>query len=91
MDLEWAKDGVSGELFIVQARPETVHSRRPSPTLRLYELAGHAEPLVTGLSIGDAVASARARVIRDPKQISQFVPGEILVTEITDPDWTRAQ
>jgi pyruvate,water dikinase len=87
MDLEWAKDGVSGELFIVQARPETVHSRRASPTLRLYELAGHAEPLVTGLSIGDAVASARARVIRDPKQISQFVPGEILVTEITDPDW----
>ena len=87
MDIEWAKDGVSGELFIVQARPETVHSRRATPKLRLYELAGHAEPLVTGLAIGDAVASARARVIRDPKQIAELLPGEILVTEITDPDW----
>ncbi len=87
MDIEWAKDGVSGELFIVQARPETVHSRRAAPTQRLYELAGHAEPLVTGLAIGDAVASGRARVIRDPRQIAEFVPGEILVTEITDPDW----
>jgi pyruvate,water dikinase len=87
MDIEWAKDGVSGELFIVQARPETVHSRRAAPTQRLYELAGHAEPLVTGLAIGDAVASARARVIRDPKDIAKLVPGEILITEITDPDW----
>jgi pyruvate,water dikinase len=87
MDIEWAKDGVSGQLFIVQARPETVHSRRAAPKQRLYELAGHAEPLVTGLAIGDAVASARCRVIRDPKQIGEVLPGEILVTEITDPDW----
>jgi len=87
MDIEWAKDGVSGELFIVQARPETVQSRRAAPKQRLYELAGHAEPLVTGLAIGDAVASARARVIRNPKQIAEVLPGEILVTEITDPDW----
>jgi pyruvate,water dikinase len=87
MGLEWAKDGVSGELFIVQARPETVHSRRAAPTQRLYELAGHGEPLVTGLAIGDSVASARARVIRDPRQIAELLPGEILITEITDPDW----
>ena len=87
MDIEWAKDGLSGQLFIVQARPETVHSRRAAPKQRLYELAGHAEPLVTGLAIGDAVASARARVIRNPTQISEVLPGEILVTEITDPDW----
>lgn len=87
MDIEWAKDGVTGELFIVQARPETVHSRRAAPSQRIYELAGHAEPLVTGLAIGNAVASARARIIRDPKQIGDLLPGEILITEITDPDW----
>lgn len=87
MDIEWAKDGETGELFIVQARPETVHSRRAAPTQRLYELAGHAEPLVTGLAIGDAVASAKARIIRDPQQIAELQPGEVLVTEITDPDW----
>ena len=87
MDIEWAKDGVSGELFIVQARPETVHSRRAAPKQRLYELAGHADPLVVGLAIGDAVASARARVIRDPKQMAELLSGEILVTEMTDPDW----
>ena len=87
MDIEWAKDGRTGELFIVQARPETVHSRRAAPKQRLYELAGHAEPLVTGLAIGDAVASGRARIIRDPKQLSELEPGEILITETTDPDW----
>lgn len=87
MDIEWAKDGSSGDLFIVQARPETVHSRRAAPTQRIYELAEHAEPLVTGLAIGDAVASAKARIIRDPKQIGELLQGEILVTEITDPDW----
>lgn len=87
MDIEWAKDGVSGELFIVQARPETVHSRRAAPTQKLYRLADHGEPLVVGLAIGDAVATAKARVVRDPSQIAQVQPGEILVTEITDPDW----
>jgi pyruvate,water dikinase len=87
MDIEWAKDGITGQLFIVQARPETVHSRRAAPKQHLYTLAGHAEPLVTGLAIGDAVASARARVIRDPRNLAELLPGEILVTEITDPDW----
>jgi pyruvate,water dikinase len=87
MDIEWAKDGVSGDLFIVQARPETVHSRQQTAKQRLYQLAGHPEPLVVGLAIGNAVASAPARVIRDPKQIGELTPGEILVTEITDPDW----
>jgi pyruvate,water dikinase len=87
MDIEWAKDGITGDLFIVQARPETIHSRRRAPMPRLYQLHGHPEAIVTGLAIGDAVAAARARVIRNPKQISEAVPGEILVTEITDPDW----
>jgi len=87
MDLEWAKDGVTGDLFIVQARPETVHSRRAHPTLRMYSLKDHPPRLVEGLAIGDGVATGHARVIRDPKGIGGMKPGEILVTEITDPDW----
>jgi pyruvate,water dikinase len=87
MDIEWAKDGRSGELFVVQARPETVHSLRGRPTVRLYELAGHGEAVVSGLAIGDAVASGRGHVIRDPRDLAAFTAGEILVTEVTDPDW----
>ena len=88
MDIEWAKDGVSGELFIVQARPETVHSRRGAPTLRLYELDGHARAARRPAS-RSAMRSRRARrassAIRSRSASSQ--PGEILVTEMTDPDW----
>ncbi len=87
MDIEWAKDGRTGQLFIVQARPETVHSLRTGPMLRLYTLKEKGATLVKGLAIGDAVAKGRARVIRDPKDLAEFEPGEILVTEITDPDW----
>ncbi|MGO8997710.1 MAG: phosphoenolpyruvate synthase [Polyangiaceae bacterium] len=87
MDLEWAKDGVTGELFIVQARPETVHSRRSHPKIRLYSLKGSARPLVQGLAIGDGVVHGQVRVLRDPRQADQLKPGEILVTTITDPDW----
>jgi pyruvate,water dikinase len=87
MDIEWAKDGVSGELFVVQARPETVHSRRAHPTLRMYTLKGEATPLAGGLAIGDSVVHGRLRVLHDPRQASSMHPGEILVTEITDPDW----
>ena len=88
MDIEWAKDGVTGELFVVQARPETVHSRRAHPKLRLYTLKGRASadrrrasPSATASSTG------RVRVIRDPRQADELRAGEILVTEITDPDW----
>jgi pyruvate,water dikinase len=87
MDIEWAKDGVSGELFVVQARPETVHSRRSHPTLRLYTLKGKATPLAAGLAIGDRVVHGRLRVLHDPRRGSLMQPGDILVTEITDPDW----
>ncbi len=87
MDVEWAKDGLTGELFVVQARPETVHSQKATSTLRLYELRGDAPVLVTGLAIGDAVATGRANVIRDPKEVGRFRPGEVLVTQATDPDW----
>ncbi len=87
MDIEWAKDGVSGELFVVQARPETVHSRRAHPKLHLYAMKGKTTPLVQGLAIGDGVVHGRVRVLHDPRQAEEFHAGEILVTEITDPDW----
>jgi len=87
MDIEWAKDGVSGELFIVQARPETVHSRRTRPMIRLYAMKGRATPILEGLAIGGGIATGKARVLRDPRAIGAMKPGEILVTEMTDPDW----
>ena len=88
MDIEWAKDGISGELFIVQARPETVESRRPATLLRSWQLAPHqAECLVRGRAIGRSVSSGVARVLDDPSQIHRFVSGDLLVTQRTDPDW----
>jgi pyruvate, water dikinase len=87
MDIEWAKDGVSGKLFVVQARPETVHSQQAHPKLRLYSLEDRATPIVEGLAIGDGIVTGKVRVLHDPRQIHDFRPGEILVTEITDPDW----
>ncbi len=92
MDIEWAKDGRSGELFIVQARPETVYARRSQAAkLKMYALSKsdtpRPKPLVKGLAIGDAIAAGKAHVIRDPRDIQAFRAGEVLVTEITDPDW----
>jgi pyruvate, water dikinase len=86
MDIEWAKDSRTGELFIVQARPETVHSQ-PRTTLLIHHLETTAQPLVEGLAIGEAVATGKARVIQDPREMRLFQGGEILVTEITNPDW----
>ncbi|MFM2080715.1 MAG: phosphoenolpyruvate synthase [Cyanobacteriota bacterium] len=88
MDIEWAKDGHSGELFILQARPETVESRRSGSVLRSWHLDPHsAEVLCRGRAIGASVSSGRARIIRDPSEIQRFQPGDLLVTERTDPDW----
>ena len=87
MDIEWAKDGDSGELFIVQARPETVQSQRVKNVLRSYQLQPPGEALVTGRSVGDAIAQGKARVILDPKKLDHFRNGEVLVTGKTDPDW----
>ena len=88
MDIEWAKDGRSGELFIVQARPETVHSQlTDSTTLEMYRLLERGTVLAEGLAIGDRVAAGRLRRIADPQHMAELLPGEILVTEITDPDW----
>jgi pyruvate,water dikinase len=87
MDIEWAKDGASGELYVVQARPETVHSQRRAPKVHIYTLKGSAEPIVSGLAVGEGVSAGPVRVIRDPRQLGEFKKGEILVTEVTDPDW----
>ncbi|WP_398330058.1 phosphoenolpyruvate synthase [Vulcanococcus sp.] len=88
MDIEWAKDGVTGELFILQARPETVESRRSTTLLRSWQLEPHnAELLCTGRAIGASVSSGRARILRHPSEIQRFEPGDLLITERTDPDW----
>ncbi|HYA18872.1 MAG TPA: phosphoenolpyruvate synthase [Bryobacteraceae bacterium] len=87
MDLEWAKDGISGQLFIVQARPETVQSRKKKALLRTWHLTGSGKALVTGRSIGEAIGCGRARVILDAHRMGEFQTGEVLVTDKTDPDW----
>ncbi|WP_395022335.1 phosphoenolpyruvate synthase [Dongia sp.] len=87
MDIEWAKDGESGEIFIVQARPETVQSHKTAATLRNYKIQSKGECLLKGLSIGDSVAVAPVCVIEGPGDIHKFVDGSILVTATTDPDW----
>lgn len=87
MDLEWAKDGRTNELFIVQARPETVQSQRNRNIIEEYKLLQKGKVLVQGKSVGNKIALGPARVIKNVKDIGQFKAGEILVTEITDPDW----
>ncbi len=87
MDLEWAKDGDSGELWIVQARPETVQSRREAGQLKSYRLRKKGKRLVTGLSVGDAVATGKVCRLDDPTQRDRFEKGGVLVTGMTDPDW----
>ncbi|BDG25881.1 phosphoenolpyruvate synthase [Thermus thermophilus] len=86
MDIEWAKDGPTGELFVLQARPETVHSQK-TPVLRVFRLLKRGEVLAEGLAVGEAIAMGRARVLRDPKEMDRFQEGEVLVTETTNPDW----
>lgn len=89
MDIEWAKDGLTGELFIVQARPETVQSQKQNNVLRTYQLQKPADtvPLATGRAVGEMVGTGEACVILNVAEIDQFQPGEVLVTMKTDPDW----
>jgi pyruvate, water dikinase len=87
MDIEWAKDGLTGELFIVQARPETVQSQKSANIIKTYELKEHSTVLVTGRSVGAAIGQGKAQVIHNVSQINQFRPGEVLITNRTDPDW----
>ena len=87
MDMEWAKDGVTGELFIVQARPETVQSRRDLDVIETYRLTDRGRVLVSGRSVGGKIGQGAVRVIKQVQQIQDFRDGDVLVTDKTDPDW----
>ena len=87
MDIEWAKDGNDDTLYIVQARPETVQSQKSSNVLHTYHLQEKGKVLVTGRAVGQAIAQGKVRVILDTDKIGEFQPGEVLVTNKTDPDW----
>ncbi len=87
MDMEWAKDGITGELFIVQARPETVQSQKSIDTLESYRLREKGHVLVHGGAVGERIGQGKVRVIRDASRLAEFKAGEVLVTDKTDPDW----
>lgn len=87
MDIEWAKDGITQQLFILQARPETVKSQREMNLLETYSLKEKSRVLVEGKSVGEKIGSGPIHVISSIREIKQFKKGEILVTQMTDPDW----
>ena len=88
MDIEWAKDGITGELFILQARPETVHTQSEANFIETYELTGnHGAPLTSGVAVGQKIGAGTAHILLDPAKLNTFKEGEILVTTMTDPAW----
>ncbi|MBF2027647.1 MAG: phosphoenolpyruvate synthase [Oscillatoriales cyanobacterium C42_A2020_001] len=96
MDVEWAKDGITGDLFVVQARPETVHSQKTENILRTYRLREPATPktinvqptpILSGRAVGEMIGQGKARIITDLRKLDEFQSGEVLVTTRTDPDW----
>lgn len=87
MDIEWAKDGNSGDLFIVQARPETVQSQRRQGSIETFKLERRAKVIVSGRAVGEKIAAGKARVIPNAESLQEFQEGEILITDKTDPDW----
>jgi pyruvate,water dikinase len=88
MDIEWAKDGITGELFILQARPETVHAQKTENYIEKYKLSDdHGAPLATGVAVGEKIGHGTAHVLMDPERLRTFKEGEILVTSMTDPAW----
>lgn len=87
MDIEWAKDGHTNQLFIVQARPETVQSQLEAGSLRSFTIGAHGPVVTTGLSVGEQIATGRVCLIENVKDIDDFVDGSVLVTSTTDPDW----
>jgi pyruvate, water dikinase len=87
MDIEWAKDGADGPLYVVQARPETVHSGRSPTTMRLYRFRGTVAPIAQGIAVGEAIGVGRARIVPSAAQIGEVAAGDVLVTGTTDPDW----
>jgi pyruvate, water dikinase len=87
MDMEWAKDGETDELYCVQARPETVHSRRHPSAVVSYRLLETKEPALTGIAIGQSISTGPVRLLHGPDEMDRFEDGDVLVTERTDPDW----
>jgi pyruvate,water dikinase len=87
MDMEWAKDGIDGKLYIVQARPETVASQRQTSVLESYVLEGSGDVIAEGRAVGEKIASGTARVIESVAHLAEFRPGEVLVADSTSPDW----
>jgi pyruvate,water dikinase len=89
MDIEWAKDGVSGQLFVIQARPETVHSAKASDAVaQIYQITGeHGAPLVTGQAVGEKIGAGPARIVHDVGELQTVKAGDVLVARLTDPDW----
>ena len=87
MDIEWAKDGITGELFIVQARPETVHSQKDLASLRTYVLEKEGKLLLKGEAVGTKIGQGEVKVIENSNEIHKFNKGQVLVTDMTDPDW----
>jgi len=87
MDLEWAKDGITGELYMLQARPETVQAKKDLSILEEYILTKKGRLILTGSPVGTKIGVGRAKVIEDIKQINKFQKGDVLVTNMTDPDW----
>jgi len=87
MDIEWAKDGITGELFIVQARPETVQSQRSSLIQEIYKLNETGTIIAQGKAVGEKISIGTARIIQSAQQINEVKPGDMLVTDMTDPDW----
>jgi len=88
MDLEWAKDGQTGELYILQARPETVHATNHENYIEIHKLTGeHSEPLATGIAVGEKIGQGPVHVLNDPSHLTEFKEGAVLVTSMTDPAW----
>lgn len=86
-DMEWAKDGKTGRLFITQSRPETIHSAKFENVYKEYELKTKKKPAVEGIAVGSRIGQGKARVIREIKEMAKFKKGEVLVAPMTDPDW----
>ena len=87
MDIEWAKDGTSDELFIVQARPETIYGTKKEELIHTYSLKNQGKVLITGLSVGNKIASGKVRILNSPAESDKLNTGEVLVTDMTNPDW----
>jgi pyruvate, water dikinase len=87
MDIEWAKDGIDGKIYIVQARPETIESLKKGKTLEVYHLKEGGKVILTGKAIGTKIGAGKIHVIKEVSQLKEFKPGEILVSDTTSPDW----